>query len=423
MTAVDSGIWVFALVCAGAGLVTGWADRHSRTSRALALWLVLMGASVAWGGWMLSTGITVARDLVSATLESGAILTGIEWGRRIAAGASGRWRRVALVLLWMAQGVAVLFWLLRLGYSLIFPEHALAPRVGLVPVSGVEFAVFAPLIGTVMLLSAIALLGLLIAGIDRAERARLIAFMLAAPLLLSGLLLGADWAPLAMSLGLVVFFAGSVRFLVLQVARAARLRQFVAAEVAGLVEDDPGLLERRDRRRVSVVACDLRGFTALAQRLPSEQLMALLERYYAEAGRLAARHGAAVKDHAGDGVLMLVGAPVPVADPEQRAAALAWELAQTLHPRMQAEDAAIGLGVGVATGEVSVGAVRGAGRLEYAAVGPAVNLAARLCALARGGEVLVDAATAAALSPQQVVALPEESIKGFEQPVALFRLA
>jgi adenylate cyclase len=393
MSSVDSGVWVFAIVCTGAGLVTGWVERRNATTRALSVWLVVMGLSVAWGGWMLSTGITMAADLLSATLESGAIIAGIEWGRRVALGARGRWRKVASVLFLTAQGVALLFWLLRLGYTLLFPEVAMSPRDGLISARGVEFAVFAPLIGVIMLLSGIALIGLLVVDIDRAERTRVRAFLFASPLLLSGLMLGTVWAPLVMSLGLIVFFAGSIRYLVIQVARGVRMRQFVAAEVAGLVEDDRGLLERRERREISIVACDLRGFTALARELPSEAVMALLERYYAQAGRLAAQHGAAVKDHAGDGILMLVGAPVPVPDAASRALRLARALVEELHPMMQRDAGGLGLGVGVASGDVSIGAVRGAGRLEYAAVGSAVNLAARLCAVAAPGEALIDDAT------------------------------
>lgn len=423
MTAVDTGVWVFAIVCTGAGLVTGWVERRNATTRALSVWLVVMGLSVAWGGWMLSTGITMTADLLSATLESGAIIAGIEWGRRVALGARGRWRRVASVLFLTAQGVALVFWLLRLGYTLLFPEIALSPRDGLISARGVEFAVFAPLIGVIMLLSGIALIGLLVADIDRAERTRVRAFMLASPLLLSGLMLGTVWAPLVMSLGLIVFFAGSIRYLVIQVARGVRLRQFVAAEVAGLVEDDRGLLERRERREISIVACDLRGFTALARERPSEAVMALLERYYAEAGRLAAQHGAAVKDHAGDGILMLVGAPIPVPDPARRALRLAQALLNELHPMMQRDAGGLGLGVGVATGQVSIGAVRGAGRLEYAAVGSAVNLAARLCSVAAPGEALIDDATRQAAGDAALASRDLADLKGFPTPLAVFSLA
>lgn len=423
MVGVDTGIWVLALMATGAGIVTFWSDRRNDISRALGGFLTMLGLSVAWGGMMLATGVTPFADMVSATFESLAIFMGVEWGRRIAGTAPPPWRRVTRSLLVAAQILVGVFWGLRMGYALIFPDHATALRTSLVPVSGVEFAVFAPLIGASMLLSAIALLILQWVGIDRIERIRLRAFMLCSPFLLSGLVLSGPLLPLLMSTGLLIFFAGSVRYLMLQVARGTRLRQFVAAEVAGLVQDEQDFLARRERREISVVACDLRGFTALAQQRPSDHIMALLERYYARAGQLAAQHGAAVKDHAGDGLLMLVGAPVPIDDTPGRALRLAAALASELHPQMQADDGGLGLGVGVATGLVSIGAVRGAGRLEYAAVGSAVNLAARLCSRALSGQVLVDEATQKAAPQINTTNIGAEAIKGFDAPVPVYRLS
>lgn len=422
MIDVDSGVWVFALMSGGAGLVMWWADRRSAATRALGAWLLLMGTAVAWGGTMLERGITPLGDIINATLESGAILAGLEWGRRIAMSAPARWRRVVRGLFLAGQIIVLVFWSLRVGYVLVLPELATAPRDSIVPVRGGEFAVFAPLIGTMMLLGGIAILILQIVGVDKAERVRLTAFLIAAPLFLSGLILSGPLLPLLMSAGLIIFFAGSIRYLILQVSRGARLRQFVAAEVAGLVENDSDLLERRERREISIVACDLRGFTAIARQLPSEAVMSLLERYYAEAGRLAAQHGAAVKDHAGDGILMLVGAPVPVPDAASRAVRLARALVTQLHPMMQRDAGGLGLGVGVATGEVSIGAVRGAGRLEYAAVGSAVNLAARLCDAAPAGEALIDEATHRAAPERPLRRDQDLVLKGFAEPLAVYRL-
>ena len=116
------------------------------------------------------------------------------------------------------------------------------------------------------------------------------------------------------------------------------------------------------------------------------------------------------------------GAPVPVTDCAARALRLARALIDELHPQMQADAGGLGLGVGVATGDVSVGAVRGAGRLEYAAVGSAVNLAARLCAAAPGGEVWVDAASVVAAGETAVQARTPLTLKGYAEPVQLYAL-
>lgn len=123
--------------------------------------------------------------------------------------------------------------------------------------------------------------------------------------------------------------------------------------------------------------------------------MRLLNEYYDAIGVAVAEFGGTIKDYVGDGVLVLVGAPVPTDDHAAKGLALARRLQVVVHEvlaRWAGPDLQVGMGVGVATGPVTVGAI-GAARLEYTAVGPAVNLAARLCAQAADGEILVDGAT------------------------------
>ena len=146
---------------------------------------------------------------------------------------------------------------------------------------------------------------------------------------------------------------------------------------------------------VSVVCCDLRGFTAYVARTASTEVMGLLRVYYDAVNEAAQRHEATIKDYAGDGILMLVGAPLPLPDHARRAVQLAREVRAQAGAALRSRDAPLDVAVGVASGPVTVGVVGGAGRLEYAAVGAAVNLAARLCEHARGGEILLDAATVA----------------------------
>ena len=141
------------------------------------------------------------------------------------------------------------------------------------------------------------------------------------------------------------------------------------------------------------MSCDLRGFTRLSQLLASDQVVRLLNEYYDVIGKAVAEFGGTIKDYAGDGVLILVGAPLPVDDHAKQGLALARRLQTVAHevvahwagPEMQ-----LGMGVGVASGRVTVGAI-GTTRMEYTAVGPAVNMAARLCSQAKDGEILVDA--------------------------------
>jgi class 3 adenylate cyclase len=139
-------------------------------------------------------------------------------------------------------------------------------------------------------------------------------------------------------------------------------------------------------------------------------------------GEVVTEYEGTVKDYAGDGVLVLVGAPLKIDDHAERAVALAESIIRRWHDGSQP----LGIGVGVATGRVTVGIIGGAGRLEYAAVGSAVNLASRLCEEAAPGEVLVAAETVAAIdSAGSRVGLEPSAprqLKGFADEVATFAL-
>jgi class 3 adenylate cyclase len=132
-----------------------------------------------------------------------------------------------------------------------------------------------------------------------------------------------------------------------------------------------------------------------------------------------------VKDHAGDGLLVLFGAPVAQPDHAARAARLARQLLDQLRPRLREWAPELGLGVGVASGVVSTGAIGGAGRLEYVAVGPAINLAARLCQQAGDGEALIDQTSRQPL-PAELGGLftprPALAIKGYDGEVPVHSL-
>jgi class 3 adenylate cyclase len=139
--------------------------------------------------------------------------------------------------------------------------------------------------------------------------------------------------------------------------------------------------------------------------------------------------GGTIKDQAGDGVLVLVGAPIRYEDHARRAlhlASLIRDAGLELSARWNQGGLHLGVGVGVASGFVTVGVIGEGSRLEYVAVGPAVNLAARLCSEAAHGDVRVDARTAAlaAASPIPVALVPAAplTLKGLGDPVPNFLL-
>jgi class 3 adenylate cyclase len=192
-----------------------------------------------------------------------------------------------------------------------------------------------------------------------------------------------------------------------------------------------GLKSATDEKtlELSVVCCDLRGFTAFSAATPSRQVISILREYYDAVGAAAAACGGTIKDQAGDGVLILVGAPIAFADHAQRALELARQIRSVgvaLTARWSNSELQLGVGVGVASGFATVGVIGGASRLEYTAVGSPVNLASRLCSEAAHGEILVDERTVqllgTSLDPAAVRKGDALQLKGFAQPVPSYAL-
>ncbi|WP_052367664.1 adenylate/guanylate cyclase domain-containing protein [Algiphilus aromaticivorans] len=421
------GHGVAALLAAGIGLIFLRADVRGGASRALSLCLIAIAAALVLIVLSLERSGSAAwwLMLLRQIVEVIAILAGIEWGRRIGATTPSRLTSVAGWLFRAAQLLAVVYGGLLVGYLLIAPEQAVTRPSGLVEVRGLEFAIFAPVLGSAILLAAIAILLLRLSPIDRAELLRIRALFWAAPWLLAALVATRAAVPYLLTVGLLIFLLGAVRYLMLQSERGLAMSQFVAPKIAGMVRKR-GLqpVMRRERREITAIMCDLRGFTAFAARSEPDVVVDLLEAFYQRAGAIAATYDATVKDHAGDGLLILVGAPDAVAQPGAVAARIALKLMTSFRTEAD-EDALPGLGIGIASGAATVGAVRGAGRLEYVAIGDPVNLAARLCGHAADGEVLCDDATRAQLDDAPDIATVSATpvqLKGFEEAVTPYRL-
>jgi class 3 adenylate cyclase len=421
----DHAHLVLGVLTMGIGGIFFLTDRGSRSSRPVALCLSLIGVALLLdrqGGGRFHL-LTVA---LLASLDSLSILAGVEWGRRIGQTAAGRLQIAANWLFRVAQLMVLLYWLLSLLYVAIFPQQAGTLAPGVVRVHVIEIAVLAPILGAGMICAAIAIGLLLLARIDKAEAIRLRVLVFASPFLLAGLVVQEALVPFVLSVGLLIFLFGSVRYLMVQGQRGQFMSQFLSPQVARLVRTE-GMERTLKRRRqdISIVVCDLRGFTAYAREEESDTVVRVLERYYEVVGQVAAAHRATIKDHAGDGVLILVGAPLPLKDHARRAVMLALELMRLWNEERRQLPPQLGLGIGIATGPVTVGAIHGAGRLEYVAVGTPVNLAARLCSRAEDGEILVDQRTREAVAADgRTVAATHtpELLKGFTEPVPVYSL-
>ncbi|MCA6123914.1 HAMP domain-containing protein [Bradyrhizobium sp. WSM 1704] len=210
--------------------------------------------------------------------------------------------------------------------------------------------------------------------------------------------------------------------------RIAKLKRFLAPQVADLVDraGDDSVLDGR-RTDVVVVFCDLRGFTAFSAGVTPEEVMGVLSDYYAVLGRVIAQFEATLISFSGDGLMVLVNAPVPVEQPALRAVDLAIEMqkrVQKLIAGWHARGYQVGFGVGLAGGPATVGRIGYEDRLDYTAIGSVVNLAARLCASAADREILVDADVAASVRDRRSVRdLGNRQIKGFDEAIPVFGIS
>jgi adenylate cyclase len=207
--------------------------------------------------------------------------------------------------------------------------------------------------------------------------------------------------------------------------RIAKLKRFLAPQVAELVDrkGDDGVLEGR-RTEVVVVFCDLRGFTAFSARAAPEEVMNVLAEYYEALGRIITKYGATLTSFSGDGLMVLINAPVPVEQPALRAVDLAAEMQRSVQELIidwRARGHRIGFGVGLAMGPATVGRIGYESRFDYTAIGSVVNLAARLCASAADREILTDAAVAEAVRGKRaLIPLGSRLIKGYDEELPVF---
>jgi class 3 adenylate cyclase len=210
--------------------------------------------------------------------------------------------------------------------------------------------------------------------------------------------------------------------------RIAKLKRFLAPQVADLVDraGDDSVLDGR-RTEVVVVFCDLRGFTAFSAGVTPEEVMSVLSQYYEVLGRVIAQFEATLISFSGDGLMVLVNAPVPVEEPGLRAVDLAIEMqksVQELIAGWRSRGYNVGFGVGLASGSATVGRIGYEDRLDYTAIGSVVNLAARLCASAADREILLDTELAASVGDKRPLEdLGGRQIKGFDEAIPVFGIS
>jgi len=212
-----------------------------------------------------------------------------------------------------------------------------------------------------------------------------------------------------------------------EIERVGRLKRFLSPQVAELVvsSGDDRMLESH-RRDVTVVFCDLRGFTAFSETAEPEEVMSILREYHAGLGALINNFEGTIERFNGDGVMVLFNDPLPCPDPSVRAVRMAVEMRDCiagLTARWRKHGHELGFGIGIAHGYATLGCVGFEGRFQYSVTGTVANLAARLCDQAKSGEILIDGKVHAAVeSMAELEPVGELALKGLHRPVLAFNV-
>ena len=212
-----------------------------------------------------------------------------------------------------------------------------------------------------------------------------------------------------------------------ELVRVGRLKRFLAPQLVEVITSsgDDSFLESH-RREITVVFCDLRGFTAFAESGEPEDVMNVLRQYHTALGELIFRFEGTLERFTGDGLMVFFNDPVPVEDPALRAVQMGVAMQERVGElaaewRRHGHD--LHFGVGIAQGFATLGRIGFEGRFDYAAIGTVTNLAARLCDKAAPGQILMSqrvfAATETAVRAEPV---EELELKGFSRPLTVFNV-
>ena len=212
-----------------------------------------------------------------------------------------------------------------------------------------------------------------------------------------------------------------------EIERIERLKRFLAPQIAEAIVSSGGeaILESH-RRDIVVLFCDMRGYTGFSETAEPEDVMAVLREYHNALGPLIHRYEGTLDRFTGDGMLVVFNDPVPCPDAALRAVRLAVDMREAvaaLAGSWAGRGHEIGFGVGIAQGYATLGRIGFEGRFDYTAIGTVTNVAARLCAEARNGQILVTQRVAAAVAGlAEIEPLGDLVLKGLSRPLAVLNV-
>lgn len=182
-----------------------------------------------------------------------------------------------------------------------------------------------------------------------------------------------------------------------------------------------------EEKDVTILFCDIRRFTALAEEMPAPQVVELLNTFFSKMIQVVLAHGGTVDKLMGDSVMALFGVPQAGATDPLRAVRCALDmhraLAELNRERARLDQPPIEMGIGINSGPVVAGNIGSLDRMDYTVIGDNVNIAARLQGIAEAGDTLVSEATHSKVAAMvRAIPLEPAQLKGRQHQVAVFRI-
>jgi adenylate cyclase len=202
------------------------------------------------------------------------------------------------------------------------------------------------------------------------------------------------------------------------IERVSVLKRYFSPQLAELiVSSDEGILTKSHRIEISVIFCDLRNFSRFSSIAEPEEAMRVLEQYYIALGERLREYEATIGHFAGDGLMAFFNDPLPCPDHAERAVRMAISMQEDvgkLVEQWNKRGLDLGFGIGISTGYATLGHIGTAYQFHYTAIGSVVNLAARFCDQALGGQILIGETVYAEVDNfVEVATLGECTLKGF----------
>ncbi|WP_088651739.1 adenylate/guanylate cyclase domain-containing protein [Marinibacterium profundimaris] len=216
--------------------------------------------------------------------------------------------------------------------------------------------------------------------------------------------------------------AGRINRMIADLRERLELMKFVSRGTMSAIQssEETGLSRGGERRRISVLFTDIRGYTEFSETVSPEVVIEALNTYFDAQTDIVERHGGDVDKFIGDALVAVFEGD----GMEQRATACAVEITEAMVKLLEERpEYKLHVGIGVASGEAVMGAMGARKRMDFTVLGSTVNKAARLCSKAEPDQVLVDEATREASHGLQGVvfrSLPPIPLKGYANPVPAF---